>query len=1011
MRYIFLSLIYFLSLLHFHYVGAENHTSHVNLQSYQVRTGDSLSRIANKLADKKGDTEQWLMALYHLNQKAFAQCNINTLRARTTLNLPTTTQLSIYKKIASEFVQAQHSAWYRYRNTKQKMNCEEVNAFLAPLNISAVQQKISIPPSLFPTNHSNDITTNVDKITDTSKPEITAKPEVAAKPEVTTKFEVTAKPEIAIKAKTTENIGIIDTLFVHINSLIDSHQWLYWFLLTILLLVVIYMAWLSLRLVRQLWHKHYASSSRTALLQMSLRIRIFIIAILIIVAGQLIYSKVNVELFKQSYITSLQDKVSKMGTFLKSDIEYVINLGIPLQKLIKVEGTLKEILHATPELEFIEITDLHHHVLYYADHDSVGRIEDETQLSRLQNKQYAVQLDMMGLTSQDTDTRLTLYSKRKDTAVGYLNLRVTPQVITDKTHEILLDILTVILTSFLLTFEFLTFFVAYNIGDPLRQMVCNIHHAILNQTTLPTRQFLFIKELERVASKFNYFIQQLLSLSSPHDKNNAVDEKEVYIQRLQHIQQRLAEKTPNQATISQLEARSLTELTGKSEQESSSLQEKIIALQQRIELLIYNCTAHIIDLVPPELKTEVENSKEREQLIPYAYIRPLVFLFFLAIGLSVSFFPLFVNTLYEPLFGLSQEMMLGLPMSAFMIFFALSMLVGGSWTDYIGWRTPLFTGLILSSIGFTLTFYSFDIISLLVYRSLTGFGSGLVLIACQHFIIHNTSTANRSLGMAAFLTAFFSGDIVGVVVGAMLADRIGYHSVFLISTLFSLLALVYGILIFKHPQPHKAKASRLPFKEIITSLKDKEFAAVILFQAIPAKIALVGFLFYFVPIYLKHLGTLQSDIGRIIMCYGIAIVFLGPLLSKFFHNPAARKYYVLTGGILTGVSMLILGIQQDINAILFLVIMLGIAQAFSVSSQAALISETHVVKNMGAGTGMGVFRFWERIGNVVGPLVVAGLIVQFGYNYAIVVLGVLTLLTSGIYTLMMLRMTDNTLVK
>jgi hypothetical protein len=46
---------------------------------------------------------------------------------------------------------------------------------------------------------------------------------------------------------------------------------------------------------------------------------------------------------------------------------------------------------------------------------------------------------------------------------------------------------------------------------------------------------------------------------------------------------------------------------------------------------------------------------------------------------------------------------------------------------------------------------------------------------------------------------------------------------------------------------------------------------------------------------------------------------------------------------------------------------------------------------------MGLFRFWERVGNVAGPLVVAGLISRLGYESAMVALAAFSLTASLAY--------------
>ncbi len=116
-------------------------------------------------------------------------------------------------------------------------------------------------------------------------------------------------------------------------------------------------------------------------LRLNTRLKIFLIAICIIISGQIVYSIYNIRSFQQEYVAALRDKCRRLGSYLKDDVEYVIGLNIPLTKLIKLEKTLKEILGAIPELAFIEITDNDGYVLYYADQNSMGRVAPGTRPS------------------------------------------------------------------------------------------------------------------------------------------------------------------------------------------------------------------------------------------------------------------------------------------------------------------------------------------------------------------------------------------------------------------------------------------------------------------------------------------------------------------------------------------------------------------------------------------------------------------------------------------------------
>ncbi|MCB9482350.1 MAG: MFS transporter, partial [Desulfobacteraceae bacterium] len=392
----------------------------------------------------------------------------------------------------------------------------------------------------------------------------------------------------------------------------------------------------------------------------------------------------------------------------------------------------------------------------------------------------------------------------------------------------------------------------------------------------------------------------------------------------------------------------------------------------------------------------------------YNFIRPVVFLFIMADGFSISFFPLFVEQIYQPVSWISKEVMIGIPMSIYMLFVAFSMPLAGKFADQKGWYKILIYGLLINSFGLFLTGFSNDIITLILFRIITAIGFGIVFISSQKFIIDNTSAKSRSHGMASFLAAFFSGDICGTVIGGMLAQRIGYSNVFLISGFFSLFAAIGTVLIFKNTlkneKGHKAVEKKLPFtlKELFLVFKDKKFTSVLILQAIPAKITLVGFLFYFTPLYLKKIEVLQSDIGRIIMSYSIAIIFAGPVFSRFMKTQKSRKYFIAAGGIITGISLVSFNFYNGFLAIFIVVTMLGIAQSFSVPSQASFVSETEIVKKMGVGTGMGVFRFWEKVGNVSGPVVTGIFISCFGYVEAVVFTGIISIVSSFIYLLLIM---------
>ena len=732
-------------------------------------------------------------------------------------------------------------------------------------------------------------------------------------------------------------------------------------------------------------------------LRMNLRIKVFIIAVFIIVLGQVGFSIKNVEIFQKSYISTLKAKYEKLAFFLKDDVEKILSIGIPLTKMIKIEGTLHGILKSGKELNFIEITDNNGYMLYFADHNTMKQIKKKKRKALLYSSETINLTHKYGLTQNDTNIVLPIMNPRKKIGEGYINLHISPQIIVSRSNQIFLDAITVILTSMLITFEFLGFFVAYEISSPLENLSRTMSLSIKKNALMPEQSFMFMDELYIVVEKLNDRMLQLQQHFAP------VASAQKYFPKIKASFDPRITKQLKLINIILKKQKKISETDEKSEKEKSLV--KTYGLLKRIQetanIHSENLKSFSFDYVKGRKVPITSNT------IHYVFIRPLIFLFLMADGFCISFLPMFIDSLYQPVSGLPKEVILALPISLFMFVLAVGMPISGEMTDKHGWYKPLITGILINAAGHFMTGFSMNLFQLVIFRCITAIGFAMVFMSCQRFVIDNTNVEKRAMGMSSFIAAFFSGDICGTVIGGMLVDHIGYSWIFFLSGFFSILAFLVTLFIFHQFRGKKTKTlktsdSRVSFslKKIFKIFNDREFCAVLFFQAIPAKMVLVGFLFYFVPLYLQEINILPSDIGRIIICYSLSLVFLGPLFSKYLDKENLRKYYILFGGIITGISLLTFQIYPGGAMVLGIVLLVGMAHTFSMSSQAALISETAFVHSLGPGTGMGIFRFWERVGNVIGPLIMGYFISTTGYLVSMSILGGVTLLCSLIYLLL-----------
>jgi len=389
------------------------------------------------------------------------------------------------------------------------------------------------------------------------------------------------------------------------------------------------------------------------------------------------------------------------------------------------------------------------------------------------------------------------------------------------------------------------------------------------------------------------------------------------------------------------------------------------------------------------------------------FIRPPLFLLVFSESMSLSFFPMYVDTLYKPIAGIPKDVVIGLPISLFMLVWALSMPFAGQWSDRAGRRRTVLTGTAITAVGLVLTGLATNMIYLLIWRSLTAIGYGIVFISAQGYVTDHTTPKNRTKGMAFFLSGFFSGSLCGAAIGGILADRLGYRPTFILSAILSVASAVF---VYRFLNEHRRKSQadaapkvRLGLADFRMLFRNKYFLTVTFLSAIPAKMALTGFLYYAGPLYLVQLGVSQSASGRILMAYGLAIVIVSPISAWVADKVRKRPVFVVCGGTLAAISMLMVHYLHSLPGMLAGVVMLGLAHAIGVSPQLSLITDmqTKTGVNITVGKTIGIFRLSERIGNISGPLIAGVLISTFGFSGAFLGMGVFFLSCAALFSILM----------
>lgn len=383
-------------------------------------------------------------------------------------------------------------------------------------------------------------------------------------------------------------------------------------------------------------------------------------------------------------------------------------------------------------------------------------------------------------------------------------------------------------------------------------------------------------------------------------------------------------------------------------------------------------------------------------------MRAPFFLYLFSEDLSRSFLPLFAGSLAVGPIDIPVNLVVSLPIALFMLIVALSQPMLGSWSDRIGRRRAFLAGAVLGTAAHLLSAQSTSLVELLVLRSGAGLAWAISFVAAQGYVIDHTGRDTRTRGLAVFIGIIMAASICGPPIGGLLADGLGPRWTFVVG---GVLAAMSAFLAWRDlPPDSKTKKVMQPagVKGYAAALSNPRFALLLLLAAIPAKVVIIAFVFYLIPLYVASAGYNAAMAGRIIMLYSVMMVLLVPVttelverMQRFRKNPHAA--FVAGGLALSGISGLIMLLPLGLGAATGLVLLLGVAQALSIAPQSAMVADVSAdaAERIGESAVYGVYRLVERLGNAAGPLIAAFLLQTSGFEAAFAAIGV-TMLICGV---------------
>ncbi|MEO0929662.1 MAG: MFS transporter [Pseudomonadota bacterium] len=366
-----------------------------------------------------------------------------------------------------------------------------------------------------------------------------------------------------------------------------------------------------------------------------------------------------------------------------------------------------------------------------------------------------------------------------------------------------------------------------------------------------------------------------------------------------------------------------------------------------------------------------------------------LFVFCFAEELQKSFLPLFVAELHQPTDLFAVDIMMGLPISIFMLVIAVLTPFAGTLVDRHGNRRLFLVGLAPAIAGYGICAMAQSGNDIVLGRGITAIGYAIITISCQSYIAKAVTAENRARGMAVFVGVLMTATLCGTAIGAILADWLDYKPVFVIAAVLAAFAGLLGYMMlapgterFQASAPQTQGSARL-------LLRNYRFLALLLFCAIPTKIVLTGILYLFVPVYLAGLDASQSEIGRIMMLYALVIIPISPLAAGFADRIGQNVKVAAFASLASGLVLLSLLTDPGVVYVIAIVLGLGVAHAFLKAPVIVAVMEVaDSIPNVSVTAALGVLRTCERVGSFVGPILVAVLMVHFSNAFVAAIVGI-----------------------
>ncbi|MCL1863535.1 MAG: MFS transporter [Defluviitaleaceae bacterium] len=225
------------------------------------------------------------------------------------------------------------------------------------------------------------------------------------------------------------------------------------------------------------------------------------------------------------------------------------------------------------------------------------------------------------------------------------------------------------------------------------------------------------------------------------------------------------------------------------------------------------------------------------------------------------------------------------------------------------------------------------------------------------------------------------GRMVALLLGGLLAQRLGLEFAFLLGAAGGIIGLVMGLFIKEKPSETPTAPSLLQLLEVA---KDKQLLACSVLGIISMFIAFAT-TFGFVPLAASLLDATQLQLGLLGVVSTVPGIFMAPLAGSIMPRKLGVCTTLVIGFILSGIGSAFIPFSSTLTMLFLVQIVTSIGAAILGTLLLGLC--IYSIPTPRRATAMGFFQAVYGIGMFLGPFVMGQISYLFGLNIAFIFIG------------------------